>query len=92
MLHFINTACFSYVQSIPAVNDEQRNDFSYIGNLMTKEFIGQQLILIIKSLDTSEEGGRYVLMLSLVLTDSSKFSALKYSLITIWLSVFNLAL
>ncbi|ELK06459.1 condensin complex subunit 3 [Pteropus alecto] len=48
----------SYIQSIPVVNDEQINDFSYIGNLMTKEFIGQQLILIIKSLDTSEEGGR----------------------------------
>ncbi|XP_037685400.1 condensin complex subunit 3 [Choloepus didactylus] len=48
----------SYIQSIPAVNDEQRGDFSYIGNLMTKEFIGQQLILIIKSLDTNEEGGR----------------------------------
>ncbi|KAF4019809.1 hypothetical protein G4228_011482 [Cervus hanglu yarkandensis] len=48
----------SYVQSIPVVNEEQRGDFSYIGNLMTKEFIGQQLILIIKSLDTNEEGGR----------------------------------
>ncbi|XP_054438218.1 condensin complex subunit 3 [Pteronotus mesoamericanus] len=48
----------SYIQSIPVVNDEQRNDFSYFGHLMTKEFIGQQLILIIKSLDTSEEGGR----------------------------------
>lgn len=48
----------SYIQSIPVVNDEQRGDFSYIGNLMTKEFIGQQLILIIKSLDTNEEGGR----------------------------------
>ncbi|XP_015098027.1 condensin complex subunit 3 isoform X2 [Vicugna pacos] len=48
----------SYIQSIPVVTDEQRGDFSYIGNLMTKEFIGQQLILIIKSLDTSEEGGR----------------------------------
>lgn len=55
----INSTCFSYIQSIPVVNDEQINDFSYIGNLMTKEFIGQQLILIIKSLDTSEEGGRY---------------------------------
>ncbi|XP_020025767.2 condensin complex subunit 3 [Castor canadensis] len=48
----------SYIQSIPVVNEEQRSDFSYIENLMTKEFIGQQLILIIKSLDTSEEGGR----------------------------------
>ncbi|XP_006160689.1 condensin complex subunit 3 [Tupaia chinensis] len=48
----------SYIQSIPVVNEEQKGDFSYIGHLMTKEFIGQQLILIIKSLDTSEEGGR----------------------------------
>ncbi|KAF0870927.1 CND3 protein, partial [Crocuta crocuta] len=48
----------SYIQCIPVVNDEKKNDFSYIGNLMSKEFIGQQLILIIKSLDTSEEGGR----------------------------------
>ncbi|KAJ8790033.1 hypothetical protein J1605_004785 [Eschrichtius robustus] len=58
ILHLINCACFSYIQSIPVVNEEQRGDFSYIGNLMTKEFIGQQLILIIKSLDTNEEGGR----------------------------------
>lgn len=50
----------SYIQSFPVVNEEQRGDFSYIENLMTREFIGQQLILIIKSLDTSEEGGRYV--------------------------------
>ncbi|XP_008684034.1 condensin complex subunit 3 [Ursus maritimus] len=48
----------SYIQSIPVVIDEKKNDFSYIENLMSKEFIGQQLILIIKSLDTSEEGGR----------------------------------
>ncbi|KAM5271550.1 condensin complex subunit 3 [Ctenodactylus gundi] len=48
----------SFIQSIPVISEEQRGDFSYIGNLMTKEFIGQQLILIIKSLDTSEEGGR----------------------------------
>lgn len=60
ILHLINCACFSYIQSIPVVNEEQRGDFSYIGNLMTKEFIGQQLILIIKFLDTNEEGGRYI--------------------------------
>ncbi|XP_008056813.1 condensin complex subunit 3 [Carlito syrichta] len=52
----------SYIQSIPVVNEEHRGDFSYIENLMTKEFIGQQLILIIKSLDTSEEGGRKKLL------------------------------
>ena len=55
-----NSSCFSYIQSIPTVNDEQRNDFAFFGHLMTKEFIGQQLILVIKSLDASEEGGRYV--------------------------------
>ncbi|XP_004681444.1 PREDICTED: condensin complex subunit 3 [Condylura cristata] len=48
----------SYIQSIPVVTDEQRGDISHFENLMTKEFIGQQLILIIKSLDTNEEGGR----------------------------------
>ncbi|XP_032772098.1 condensin complex subunit 3 [Rattus rattus] len=48
----------SYIQGFPVVNEEQKSDFTYIGNLMTREFIGQQLILIIKSLDTSEEGGR----------------------------------
>uniref|UniRef100_A0A2K6EJL1 Non-SMC condensin I complex subunit G n=2 Tax=Propithecus coquereli TaxID=379532 RepID=A0A2K6EJL1_PROCO len=52
----------SYIQSIPVVNEEHRSDFSYLGNLMTKEFIGQQLILIIKSLDTNEEGGRKKLL------------------------------
>ncbi|XP_053433542.1 condensin complex subunit 3 [Nycticebus coucang] len=52
----------SYIQSIPVVNEEHRGDFSYIGNLMTKEFIGQQLILMIKSLDASEEGGRKKLL------------------------------
>lgn len=50
----------SYIQGFPVVNEEQKGDFTYIENLMTREFIGQQLILIIKSLDTSEEGGRYV--------------------------------
>ncbi|KAL1790347.1 condensin complex subunit 3 [Sigmodon hispidus] len=48
----------SYIQSFPVVNEEHKDDFTYIGNLMTREFIGQQLILIIKSLDASEEGGR----------------------------------
>ncbi|XP_052055160.1 condensin complex subunit 3 [Apodemus sylvaticus] len=48
----------SYIQGFPVVNEEQKGDFTYIGNLMTREFIGQQLILVIKSLDTNEEGGR----------------------------------
>ncbi|KAM8969666.1 condensin complex subunit 3 [Sarcophilus harrisii] len=52
----------SYIQNIPVVTEEKRGDFAYIENLMTKEFIGQQLILIIKSLDTNEEGGRKQLL------------------------------
>ncbi|XP_028939105.1 condensin complex subunit 3 [Ornithorhynchus anatinus] len=49
---------FSYFQSMPVITEEQRGDFACIENLMTKEFIGQQLILMIGCLDTSEEGGR----------------------------------
>ncbi|XP_043827733.1 condensin complex subunit 3 [Dromiciops gliroides] len=52
----------SYIQNIPVVTEEKRGDFAFIENLMTKEFIGQQLILIIKSLDTNEEGGRKQLL------------------------------
>ncbi|XP_074128473.1 condensin complex subunit 3 isoform X2 [Sminthopsis crassicaudata] len=52
----------NYIQKIPVVTEEKRGDFAYIENLMTKEFIGQQLILIIKSLDTNEEGGRKQLL------------------------------
>ncbi|XP_044528952.1 condensin complex subunit 3-like [Gracilinanus agilis] len=55
----------SYIQSIPVVTEEKKGDFACIENLMTKEFIGQQLILIIKSLDTTEEGGRKKLLVVL---------------------------
>ncbi|XP_038608430.1 condensin complex subunit 3 [Tachyglossus aculeatus] len=48
----------SYIQSMPVLTEEQRGDFACIENLMTKEFVGQQLILMIGCLDTSEEGGR----------------------------------
>ncbi|NXD06438.1 CND3 protein, partial [Nothocercus nigrocapillus] len=53
---------FSYLQSMPVLSEEQREDFSCFENLMTKEFIGQQLIHIIGCMDTSEEGGRKHLM------------------------------
>jgi hypothetical protein len=59
-LHLLYSVCFSYIQGFPVVNEEQKGDFTFIGDLMKREFIGQQLILIMKSLDTSEEGGRYV--------------------------------
>ncbi|XP_019381983.1 PREDICTED: condensin complex subunit 3 isoform X1 [Gavialis gangeticus] len=47
-----------YLQSIPVLNEKQREDFSCIEHLMTKEFIGQQLSLLIGCMDTTEEGGR----------------------------------
>jgi len=49
---------FSYLQNMPVLSEEQREDFTCFENLMTKEFIGQQLILIIGCMDTTEEGGR----------------------------------
>ncbi|KAM6073261.1 condensin complex subunit 3 [Theristicus caerulescens] len=48
----------SYLQNMPVLSEEQREDFTCFENLMTKEFIGQQLILIIGCMDTTEEGGR----------------------------------
>ncbi|XP_025977807.2 condensin complex subunit 3 isoform X1 [Dromaius novaehollandiae] len=48
----------SYLQNMPVLSEEQREDFSCFENLMTKEFIGQQLIHVIGCMDTTEEGGR----------------------------------
>uniref|UniRef100_A0A8C5LLY6 Non-SMC condensin I complex subunit G n=1 Tax=Leptobrachium leishanense TaxID=445787 RepID=A0A8C5LLY6_9ANUR len=48
----------SYLRNLPVLSEEQRADLTKIEDLMTKEFIGQQLIHIIGCLDTTEEGGR----------------------------------
>ncbi|XP_066173284.1 condensin complex subunit 3 [Sylvia atricapilla] len=48
----------SYLQNMPILSEEQKEDFNCLEKLMTKEFIGQQLILIIGCMDTMEEGGR----------------------------------
>ncbi|KAM9381679.1 condensin complex subunit 3 [Phaethornis superciliosus] len=55
----------SYLQNMPVLSEEQREDFNCFDNLMTKEFIGQQLILIIGCMDTTEEGGRKHLLVTL---------------------------
>ncbi|NXW51414.1 CND3 protein, partial [Nyctiprogne leucopyga] len=55
----------SYLQNMPVLSEEQREDFTCFENLMTKEFIGQQLILIIGCMDTMEEGGRKHLLITL---------------------------
>ncbi|XP_029446276.1 condensin complex subunit 3 isoform X1 [Rhinatrema bivittatum] len=48
----------SYLRNLPILTEEQKTNFTHIEDLMKKEFIGQQLILIVGCLDTSEEGGR----------------------------------
>ncbi|XP_027645480.1 condensin complex subunit 3 [Falco rusticolus] len=55
----------SYLQNMPVLSEEQREDFTSFENLMTKEFIGQQLILIIGCMDIMEEGGRNHLLATL---------------------------
>ncbi|XP_064305277.1 condensin complex subunit 3 isoform X1 [Phalacrocorax carbo] len=55
----------SYFKNIPVLSEEQREDFTCFENLMTKEFIGQQLIHIIGCMDTTEEGGRKHLLVTL---------------------------
>ncbi|NXQ39780.1 CND3 protein, partial [Catharus fuscescens] len=55
----------SYLQNMPILSEEQKEDFNCFENLMTKEFIGQQLILMIGCMDTMEEGGRKHLLVIL---------------------------
>ncbi|NXO11713.1 CND3 protein, partial [Oriolus oriolus] len=55
----------SYLQNMPVLHEEEKNDFNCFVDLMTKEFIGQQLILIIGCMDTMEEGGRKHLLVTL---------------------------
>ncbi|MEE6458801.1 hypothetical protein FKM82_000431 [Ascaphus truei] len=48
----------SYLQNPAVLTEEQKADMTQIEAMLIKEFIGQQLILIVGCLDTSEEGGR----------------------------------
>ncbi|XP_033016064.1 condensin complex subunit 3 isoform X2 [Lacerta agilis] len=48
----------SYLQNMPVLSQEEKEDMACVEQLMTKEFIGQQLILVIGCMDTTEEGGR----------------------------------
>ncbi|NWH82695.1 CND3 protein, partial [Piaya cayana] len=65
----------SYLQNMPVLKEEEREDFACFENLMTKEFIGQQLILIVDCTDITEEGGRkhllVILQKSLILPATS---------------------
>ncbi|NXD20422.1 CND3 protein, partial [Spelaeornis formosus] len=53
----------SYLQNMPVLSEEQKEDFSCFENLMTKEFIGQQLILIIGCMDMEEGGRKHLLVI-----------------------------
>lgn len=48
----------SYLRTLPVLTEDEKADMTKIEDLMTKAFIGQELIHIIGCLDTSEEGGR----------------------------------
>ncbi|XP_048458657.1 condensin complex subunit 3-like [Rhincodon typus] len=52
----------SYLKNLPILNESQRADFAQIEDVMKKEFICQQLIILVGCLDTSEEGGRKCLL------------------------------
>ncbi|XP_026127252.1 condensin complex subunit 3-like isoform X3 [Carassius auratus] len=69
---------YSYLKSITQLSEEQRADMTQLEMVMTQEFIGQQLILLVGCLDTSEEGGRkrMVAVLQEVLLMSNTPSAL----------------
>ncbi|XP_051994084.1 condensin complex subunit 3 [Xyrauchen texanus] len=49
---------YSYLKTISQLSEEQRADMTQLEMVMTQEFVGQQLILLVGCLDTSEEGGR----------------------------------
>ncbi|XP_075050811.1 condensin complex subunit 3 [Mixophyes fleayi] len=48
----------SYLRTLLVLTEEEKANLTRIEDLMTKAFIGQQLIYVIGCLDTSEEGGR----------------------------------
>ncbi|MBN3286093.1 CND3 protein, partial [Polyodon spathula] len=80
---------YGYLKSIPVMTEEQKADFTQVESVMTKEFISQQLILLVGCLDTAEEGGRKrvlaVLQEMLVLpnTPTSLVSLLIEKLVTV---------
>ncbi|NWU91941.1 CND3 protein, partial [Upupa epops] len=79
----------SYLQNMAVLGEEQKDDFDCFENLMTKEFIGQQLILIIGCMDTTEEGGRKHLLITLqkILTLPATTTALVPHLVERLLSI-----
>ncbi|XP_028599159.2 condensin complex subunit 3 isoform X2 [Podarcis muralis] len=79
----------SYLQNMPVLSQEEKEDMACVEQLMTKEFIGQQLILMIGCMDTTEEGGRKRLLtvlqkiLKMPTTSASLVSSLTENLLRI---------
>ncbi|KAG9479680.1 hypothetical protein GDO78_011616 [Eleutherodactylus coqui] len=82
----------SYLRTLPVLTEEEKADMTKIEDLMTKAFIGQQLIRIIGCLDTSEEGGRKRLLAVLqeILTMSNVPTSFVSSLVEILLGILKL--
>uniref|UniRef100_A0A665VRA8 Nuclear condensin complex subunit 3 C-terminal domain-containing protein n=1 Tax=Echeneis naucrates TaxID=173247 RepID=A0A665VRA8_ECHNA len=80
---------YGYLRAVPVLSEEQRADFSQLELVMTREFISQQLIYLIRCLDTNEEGGRKRVlavlqeMLALPQTTSSLVSLLTEKMLTL---------
>ncbi|XP_076872309.1 LOW QUALITY PROTEIN: condensin complex subunit 3 [Brachyhypopomus gauderio] len=49
---------YSYLKTVPLMSEEEKADMTQLELVMTREFIGQQLIQLVGCLDTAEEGGR----------------------------------
>ncbi|XP_062386691.1 condensin complex subunit 3 isoform X2 [Sardina pilchardus] len=49
---------YGYLKRIPMLGEEQMADDTQLEMVLTREFIGKQLILLVGCLDTAEEGGR----------------------------------
>ncbi|KAL2084401.1 hypothetical protein ACEWY4_019919 [Coilia grayii] len=49
---------YGYLKSIPMLGQDQMADDQQLDMVLSKEFIGKQLILLVGCLDTAEEGGR----------------------------------
>ncbi|XP_077136116.1 condensin complex subunit 3 [Ranitomeya variabilis] len=79
----------SYLRTLPVFADEEMADMTRIEDLMTKAFIGQQLIHLVGCLDTSEEGGRKRLLTILqeILIMPNVPTSFVSSLVTILLNI-----
>ncbi|XP_067893907.1 condensin complex subunit 3 [Heterodontus francisci] len=56
------TYLLSYLKNLPILKESQRAEFAQIEEVMKKEFISQQLVVLVGCLDMSEEGGRKCLL------------------------------